>query len=173
MDRVLASEARGCWFDPSRAHHFFSVPALVYLTGQSSDGVIPSLCLTASHASLWLNLGLKGAPPSKNGERLLDRSNSRFALCRMPPEAAGPTGSPAAASLASRRTRRGLAGPPPRFCSETLRSSVLRRSGVAPSDHPARYGSLPAPSTRQHWDRSTRPRFWRCEVSAAGRLAAA
>ena len=21
MDRVLASEARGCWFDPSRAHH--------------------------------------------------------------------------------------------------------------------------------------------------------
>lgn len=55
------------------------------MTGQASDGFIASLCLTASHASLWLNLGLKGALPSENDERLLDRSNSRFALCRSRP----------------------------------------------------------------------------------------
>jgi len=57
----------------------------VFVTGQPSDGFIASLCLTASRASLWLNLGLKGAPPSENDERLLDRSNSRFALCQSRP----------------------------------------------------------------------------------------
>ena len=57
----------------------------VFVTGQPSDGFIASLCLTASRASLWLNLGLKGAPPSENDERLLDRSNSRFVLCQSRP----------------------------------------------------------------------------------------
>ena len=50
------------------------------VTGQASDGFIASLCLTASRAGFWLNLGLKGTPPSENDERLLDRSNSRFAF---------------------------------------------------------------------------------------------